>query len=92
MSTLKLLQKQHNHPAIKFAGLHYSQPDNQVTDTHLTQYFQIHFQHIHENIRDSQNEVKQLQQQVADLNIKLDKLSALLAYLAPQQNSNRAGH
>jgi hypothetical protein len=92
MSTLKLLQEQHNHPAIKFAGLHYSQPGNQATDAHFTQYFQIHFQHIHENIRDSQNEVKQLQQHVADLNIKLDQLSALLAYLAPQQNSNQAGH
>ncbi len=92
MSTLKLLQEKQDQAAIKLASFQYSQQDNQSTDIPVTQYFQIHFQHIHETIRDSQDEVKHLHQHVADLNIKLDKLSVLITCLTAQQNGNQSKH
>jgi hypothetical protein len=92
MSTLKLLQEQKDQPTVKLVGFQYSQPDNPSADIALTQYFQVHFQHIHENICGMQDEVKHFQQNVSDLSIKLDKLSVLITCLATQQNSNQSKH
>ncbi|MCK9397812.1 MAG: hypothetical protein M0Q44_19755 [Methylobacter sp.] len=102
MSTLKLLQEQQGRAVIKPAGFKDSQPSNQSTDFPHSQYFQIHFRQMHENIRGVQDELKQLRRDVADLDVKLDQLTALLIdrqatlsghpYLSAQQNSNKSRH
>lgn len=102
MSTLKLLQEQQGRAVIKPAGFKDSQRNDQSTDFPHSQYFQIHFQQMHENIRDVQDELKQLRHNVAGLDVKLDQLRALLidrqatlsshSYPAAQQNSNKSRH
>lgn len=102
MSTLKLLQEQQGRAVIKPAGFKDSQQNNQSTDFPHSQYFQIHFQQMHENIRDAQDELKRLRHDVADLDVKLDQLTALLLdrqaalsghpYLSAQQNRNKSRH
>lgn len=52
--------------------------ENGLADAPLTRYFQIHFQHIHDNARNVQAELTLLKQHVADLNVKLDQLTAML--------------
>ena len=42
-------------------------------------YFQVHFQHIHENVYLLQNELTQLKDQVAQVDDKLGRLLALLS-------------
>jgi len=99
MSTLKLLQEQ---PVNETTEFKISRQDNFAAEFPLTRYFQIHFQHIHENTRGVQEELNQLRQYVADLNVKLDRLATLLidqqttkqledAYSSSQRNKN-SGH
>lgn len=44
----------------------------------LPQYFQIHFQHVHENAHDLQGELLQLKNYVAKVDEKLERLITLL--------------
>jgi hypothetical protein len=43
------------------------------------QYFQVHFEHLHENTRQLQAELTQLKANVANLDEKLGRLLALLS-------------
>jgi len=97
MSTLKLLQEQQSRTVIK-PGFQASPPNDQSPDLPRARYFQIHFQHLHDNIRDVQDELKQLKHQVADLNAKLDQLTMLLIKqqgnpcLTAPRNSKKSEH
>lgn len=44
----------------------------------LPRYFQVHFQHVHENTQDIQAQMAQLKQYVTQVDVKLDRLMALL--------------
>ncbi|MGZ5051941.1 MAG: hypothetical protein ACXWF8_04830 [Methylobacter sp.] len=44
----------------------------------LPQYFQIHFQHVHENAHDLQGELTQLKNYIAKVDEKLERLLTLL--------------
>lgn len=45
----------------------------------LPRYFQVHFQHVHENTHDLQGELVQLKDYVAKVDEKLERLMALLS-------------
>ncbi len=44
----------------------------------LPRYFQVHFQHVHENTHDLQGELVELKDYVAKVDEKLERLMALL--------------
>lgn len=48
----------------------------------LPRYFQIHFQHVHENSRDIQAQMVQLKEYVRQVDVKLDRLTAILNTLS----------
>jgi hypothetical protein len=48
----------------------------------LPRYFQIHFQHVHENSQDIQAQMVQLKEYVRQVDVKLDRLTALLNTLS----------
>ena len=48
----------------------------------LPRYFQVHFQHVHENSRDIQAQMMQLKEYVTQVDVKLDRLTALLNTLS----------
>jgi hypothetical protein len=48
----------------------------------LPRYFQVHFQHVHENARDIQAQMIQLREYVTQVDVKLDRLTALLNTLS----------
>ncbi|MGZ4968254.1 MAG: hypothetical protein ACXV8O_03215 [Methylobacter sp.] len=45
----------------------------------LPRYFQVHFQHVHENTHDLQGELVQLKDYVAKVDEKLERLMAMLS-------------
>ena len=47
----------------------------------LPRYFQVHFQHVHENTHDLQGELVQLKDYVAKVDEKLERLMTLLSHL-----------
>lgn len=80
METLKLVQKPKHakipakpskHPTVKGEDLIELFP--------LPQYFQVHFQHVHENTHNIQDELSQLKDYVAKVDEKLERLTALLS-------------
>lgn len=81
MKTLKLLQKSKNVkiPA-KIANDRMMNKDDDLIDLFpLPRYFQVHFQHVHENTHDLQGELVQLKDYVAKIDEKLERLMALLS-------------
>ena len=81
MKTLKLIQKSKNVkiPA-KIANDRMMNKDDDLIDLFpLPRYFQVHFQHVHENIHDLQGELAQLKDCVAKIDEKLERLMALLS-------------
>lgn len=78
MISLELLQEQPRKNRKKNTKAAKSLGQDPAPELPRNPYFQIHFQHIHENIGDVQEELKAFKQHVADLNAKLDQLTALL--------------
>ncbi|WP_340123911.1 hypothetical protein [Methylobacter svalbardensis] len=81
MKTLKLVQKSKNVkiPA-KIANDRMMNKDDDLIDLFpLPRYFQVHFQHVHENTHDLQGELVQLKDYVAKIDEKLERLMALLS-------------
>jgi hypothetical protein len=83
MNTLKLIQKS------KYDKIHKNKhkersvtiDDNLIDLFPLLRYFQVHFQHIHENTHDLQGKLAQLKDYVAKVDEKLERLMALLIRL-----------
>jgi hypothetical protein len=46
----------------------------------LPRYFQVHFEHIHDNAHDIQSQLDQLKQTLASVEDKLDRFMALLGH------------
>ena len=46
----------------------------------LPRYFQVHFEHIHDNAHDIQSQLDQLKQTFASMEGKLDRIMALLGH------------
>lgn len=98
----KLLQELQGRAYIKPADFPESPQNGPSTEIPRNAYFQTHFAHIHENVNDVQSEMKQLRQHVANLNVKMDKLTSMLIdqqalllgskYLIAQSGVNGVGH
>ncbi|NOS89850.1 MAG: hypothetical protein HOP34_15155 [Methylococcaceae bacterium] len=52
--------------------------NNDAPELPRNPYFQIHFQHIHDNIEELNDELQALRGQVSELTLKLDLLTSLL--------------
>lgn len=80
METLKLVQKTKNVKAsAKQSKNGSAKKDVDLIDSFpLPQYFQVHFQHVHENTHDLQEELMQLKDYVAKVDDKLERLMAIL--------------
>jgi len=80
MEKLKLVQKPKNGkvPAKVSKSRSVKKDDDLIDLFPHSQYFQVHFQHIHENAHDLQNELAQLKNYVAKVDEKLERLIALL--------------
>lgn len=81
MKTLKLVQesKGGKSPA-KTPKNRTIKPDDDLIDLFpLPRYFQVHFQHVHENTQDLQVELVQLKDYVAKVDQKLERLMAMLS-------------
>lgn len=48
----------------------------------LPRYFQVHFQHVHENSHEIRAQIVQLREYVTQVEMKLDRLTALLNTLS----------
>jgi hypothetical protein len=48
----------------------------------LPRYFQVHFQHVHENAKDIQAQMIQLREYVTQVDVKLERLTTLLNTLS----------
>lgn len=83
MKTLKLLQepKSEKIPPKMSDDRSVNKDDDLIDLFPLPRYFQVHFQHIHENTHDLQGELVQLKQNVAKVDEKLERLMALLSRL-----------
>ena len=80
MKTLKLVQKARdaNSPA-KIPKARSVKKDDDLIDLFpLPRYFQVHFQHVHDNSHDLQSELSQLKDYVAKVDEKLERMMALL--------------
>ncbi|MGR9014943.1 MAG: hypothetical protein ACU83U_15005 [Gammaproteobacteria bacterium] len=81
MKTLKLVQKSTDVkiPA-KTSKNQMMNKDNDLIDLFpQPRYFQVHFQHVHENTHDLQGELVQLKDYVAKIDEKLERLMTLLS-------------
>jgi hypothetical protein len=76
METLKLVQKSKNSKNPKARSI--KTEDDLIDLFPLPRYFQVHFQHVHENTHDLQGELVQLKDYVARVDEKLERLMALL--------------
>ncbi len=81
METLKLVQKTKStkNPAKSAKKSSVKTEDDLIDLFPLPRYFQVHFQHIHENTHDLHNELAQLNEYVAKVDEKLERLMALLS-------------
>jgi len=81
MKTLKLVQKPKGaKPPAKTPKNRDVKKDDDLIDLFpLPRYFQVHFQHVHENTHDLQGELVQLKAYVAKVDEKLERLMALLS-------------
>jgi hypothetical protein len=85
MTTPKLAQERKNwrHAAFKILKERRMQEEDDLLDLFpLPQYFQVHFQHVHENAKDIQAKMIQLREYVTQVDVKLDRLTALLNTLS----------
>lgn len=80
METLKFVQQPKNIKAsAKLSKNCGAKKDADLIDLFpLPQYFQVHFQHVHENTHDLQDELVQLKDYVAKVDEKLERLMTLL--------------
>jgi hypothetical protein len=83
MKTLELVQK---HKSVKIPAKtpknrSVKKDDDLIDLFPLPKYFQVHFQHVHENTHDLQGELVQLKQYVARVDEKLERLMSLLGRL-----------
>lgn len=80
MKTLKLVQESKGVklPA-KMPKYRDVKKDDDLIDLFPPRYFQVHFQHVHENTHDLQGELVQLKDYVAKVDEKLERLMALLS-------------
>lgn len=83
MKTLKLVQesKDTKIPTKTPRNRSINKDDDLIDLFPLPRYFQVHFQHIHENAQDLQGELVQLKDYVAKVDEKLERLMALLSRL-----------
>lgn len=81
MKTLKLVQKDKNatRPAKTSKARNVSENDDLIDLFPLPRYFQVHFQHVHDNSHELQAELAQLKNYVAQIDEKLERLMALLS-------------
>lgn len=81
METLKLVQKSKSVkiPAKIPKDRNVNRDDDLIDLFPLPRYFQVHFQHVHENAYDLQGELTQLKDYVAKVDEKLELLMALLS-------------
>lgn len=77
METLKLVQKSKNPKNPKVRSIKKAE-DDLIDLFPLPRYFQVHFQHVHENTHDLQGELVQLKDYVAKVDEKLERLMVLL--------------
>ncbi|MGZ8916160.1 MAG: hypothetical protein ACXW1Z_24025 [Methylobacter sp.] len=77
METLKLIQKSKTEKKPKQRRI--KAEDDLIDLFPLPRYFQVHFQHVHENTHDLQGELVQLKDYVAKVDEKLERLMALLS-------------
>lgn len=80
MKTLKLAQeaKGVKNPAKMSKNRSIKKDDDLIDLFPLPKYFQVHFQHVHENTHDLQGELVQLKDYVAKVDEKLERLMVLL--------------
>ena len=83
MKTLKLVQeyKDTKTPAKTPKNRSINKDDDLIDLFPLPRYFQVHFQHVHENTHDLQGELVQLKDYVAKVDEKLERLMTLLSHL-----------
>jgi hypothetical protein len=62
---------------------HSKEADDSIDFFPQPRYFQVHFQHIHENTHQLHKELAQLKEAVAQFDEKLDRLLALLCPADP---------
>ncbi len=81
MEVLKLVQesKSGNIPAKIAKNRSVKKDDDLIHLFPLPRYFQVHFQHVHENTQALQGELTQLKDYVAKVDEKLERLMALLS-------------
>ena len=85
MKSLKLLQeKDENIPANMPDDHKIKMTDDPIDLFPLPRYFQVHFQHIHENNHAIQRELVQLKDYAAKVDQKIEYLVALLSH-CPEQ-------
>ena len=85
MKTLKLAQESKDEK--KTAKILTETPKNRSVKSDddlidlfpLPRYFQVHFQHLHENTHDLQGELAQLKDYVTKVDEKLERMMALLS-------------
>lgn len=77
METLQLVQKSKRAKTPKKRRI--KAEDDLIDLFPLPRYFQVHFQHVHENTHDLQGELVQLKDYVAKVDEKLERLMALLS-------------
>lgn len=77
MQTLKLSFEPKSATALK--GRYSGKDDDLIEQYPKPQYFQVHFQHIHENNQQHHEELAQLKASVAQVDEKLGRLLALLS-------------
>lgn len=87
MKAVKIQQKpSHSAQLLTQDRLEHLDDDGLIELFPSSRYFQVHFQHIHENTDALHKELKQLKQNTAALDAKLDRVLALLLS-SPQHNS-----
>jgi hypothetical protein len=81
MKTLKLAQQSKDaKKSVKTPEQRRVKADDDLIDLFpLPRYFQVHFQHVHENTHDLQDELLELKDYVAKVDEKLERLMALLS-------------
>lgn len=77
MKTLKLVQKSKTAKIAKDRNI--TGDDDLIDLFPLPRYFQVHFQHVHDNSHDLQSELAQLKDYVAKVDEKLERMMALLS-------------
>jgi hypothetical protein len=87
METLKLVQESKgvNIPVKRSKNRSVKKDDDIIDLFPLPRYFQLHFEHAHQNIHDLQSELVQLKEYVAKVDEKLECLVALLIR-SPEQS------